>query len=137
MSDINKIQVLNLIAEENYAHARDHEHLRAQITSILLAGCFVLIGLLGQDSIDQYLKITGFIICTLMGVLNFLIVLMHNNRIERHIDVARQARNQISEVIIETKISKFGSLNQTWLVVALIPSLSGLIFLILLLNNCK
>lgn len=134
MSDINDKQALNLIAQENYAHARDHEHLRAQITSILVAGSFVLTGLLGQDNIDLHLKVAGCIICILMGVLNFLIVLMHNNRFERHVDIARQARNQISEVKIETKIPKFGSLNTTWLVVASLPAFSGLAFLIILIK---
>lgn len=132
MSDIHDKQALNLIAQENYAHARDHEHLRAQITSILVAGSFVLLGLLGQDNINQYLKITGCFDCILLGVLNFLIVLMHNNRFERHVDIARQARNQISEVKIDTKIQKFGSLNVTWFIVASIPTLLGLVFLILL-----
>ncbi len=131
------IQILLLIAEENYAHARDHEHLRAQITSILVAGSFVLLGLLGQDNIEPQLKVAGCIGCILMGVLNFLIVLMHNNRFERHVDIARQARNQVSEIRIETKITKFGSLASAWLVVASIPSLLGLILLILELNKCN
>lgn len=125
MSDIYYKQALNSIAQENYAHARDHEHLSKRITSILVAGSFVLLGLLGQDNINQHLKITGCFVCILLGVLNFLIVLMHNNRFEW------QARNQISEVKIDTKIQKFGSLNVSWLIVASIPTLLGLIFLIL------
>ena len=44
------LQLLTLTAEENYAHARDHEYLRAQITSILVAASFLLIGpVLGKD----------------------------------------------------------------------------------------
>lgn len=127
-------QVLILIAEENYAHARDHEHLRAQITSILVAGSFVLIGLLGQDNIDQHLKIAGCVICIIMGVLNFLIVLMHNNRFERHVDIARQARKQISDVKIETQIQKIGSLDKTWLAVACLPAFFGIYFLLIIIS---
>jgi hypothetical protein len=44
-SEARELQVFMLAAEENYAHARDHESLRAQVTATLVAAAFVLIGL--------------------------------------------------------------------------------------------
>ena len=42
---MDQAQLLIEYGNEHYAHARDHEHLRGQITAILSASAFILIGI--------------------------------------------------------------------------------------------
>ena len=94
----NKIHAWTITAEENYAHARDREHLRAQITAILVAAAFVLIGLTldkdGSSSTCVYVAFSAMLI----GSLNIYLVKIHNNRLERHVEIARNAKSKISDL---------------------------------------
>ena len=124
-TDVDR-EVLILIAEENYAHARDHEHLRAQVTAILVAAAFVLIGLaIGKDLDRRELRYVAAL-SILIGLLNVVLVVIHNNRFDLHVSIARDARHRISAVEAETKISKRFSLSAAWQLVASLPVLAGL-----------
>ncbi len=124
--EARELQVLMLAAEENYAHARDHENLRAQVTATLVAAAFVLIGL----AIDKVLVgpklvfVAGSAI--LIGLLNLMIVRIHNNRFDRHVSIARNARQRIAEVNIESDVPKKMSLSRAWQVVASLPIGAGI-----------
>ena len=120
-----RLQALILIAEENYAHARDHENLRAQVTATLVAASFVLIGLtLDKELTGLRLTYVG-LFSVLIGVLNVVLVLIHNNRFERHVSIARDARRKIYNVEAVTTIPKFLSLSRAWLTVASLPAWAG------------
>ena len=123
-----RLQALILIAEENYAHARDHENLRAQVTATLVAASFVLIGLTLDKDLTQLtgLRLTYVgLFSVLIGVLNVVLVLIHNNRFERHVSIARDARRKIYNVEAVTTIPKFLSLSRAWLTVASLPAWAG------------
>lgn len=121
-----RLEALVLTAEENYAHARDHEYLRAQVTAILVAASFVLIGLALDKGIGGAKLIYVAIIAILIGVLNVFVVVIHNNRFDRHVSIARNAKEQIANVTVGTDVSKYLSLSTAWLLVASLPIFSGL-----------
>ena len=118
-------QALVITADENYAHARDHEHLRAQVTSILVAASFVLVGL-ALDNLTAEKLIYMSCILILLGILNILLVFTHTNRFKMHVDVARQAKSRLAEVSITSGVSKKFSLTALWYVLASTPVVSGL-----------
>ncbi|MEM7130451.1 MAG: hypothetical protein AAF702_29265 [Chloroflexota bacterium] len=130
------LQLLTLTAEENYAHARDHEHLRAQITSILVAAGFILIAL----TFDKNLSITQLLFIVLIvfvvSAVNLRLVQLHTNRFKMHVAVADQAQEKIAEMVVgydasnceellstirNRPILKQGSLASTWAWVAMLP----------------
>lgn len=133
--DASKTQALTILAEENYAHARDHEHLRGQVTSILVAASFVLIGTSIRDLSGPAAIVVAFLSISI-GVLNIWVVLIHNNRFDNHVESARDARSQISDVGTTTKSEKLGSLSGVWLCIAGLPVLGGLGILLLQLVEC-
>lgn len=131
-------QALLLTAEENYAHARDHEHLRAQITSILVGASFVLLGLAVSGQIKPHAILFSSAISILIGILNVWLVILHNNRFDRHVDIARKAKHLLTgdeSLNLDSKIHKRGSISTTWTLVASLPILGGLCLGLLLLND--
>lgn len=118
-------QALVITADENYAHARDHEHLRAQVTSILVAACFVLVGF-ALDKMTAENQIYMSCILILLGILNILLVFTHTNRFKMHVDIARQAKARLAEVSITSNVSKKISLTALWYILASTPIVSGL-----------
>jgi hypothetical protein len=125
-SEARELQVLMLAAEENYAHARDHESLRAQVTATLVAAAFVLIGLAIDKGVvgPKLVFVAGSAV--LIGILNLMIVRIHNNRFDFHVSIARNARQRIAEVKIESDIPKKMSLSAAWQVVAALPIAAGI-----------
>ena len=119
------LQALVLIAEENYAHARDHEHLRAQVTSTLVAAAFVLIGLAIGSNLHGAKLVYVAVLSISIGLLNVVLVLIHNNRFDRHVSIARDARRRISSVEAEASVSKLFSLSAEWRLEACLPVLAG------------
>lgn len=135
-------QALLAYAEENYAHARDHEHLRAQVTSILSAGSTVLFGFglerLGTSS--QTALLTGAVVAVL-GLLNLRLNFLHNNRFEAHVAAANAALRGVEgrsnegpdgEVNIQKCRDAFdkikrGSLSMTWNFLPLLMIVLGII----------
>lgn len=129
----NKIQAWIITAEENYAHARDHEHLRAQITAILVAAAFVLIGFaIDKKSTNSTLVYVG-IFSILIGVLNVYLVRIHNNRFNRHVEIARNAKSKIAVLDdFEPMLEKKYSLSNAWVIVASLPIIAGLGLIVLI-----
>lgn len=119
------IAVLTLIAEENYAHARDHEQLRAQVTSMLVGAAFVSISVAIDKAWNDSRLLYVAIAVILIGLLNVVVVVVHNNRFDRHVSVARIARTQISSVAIDSPIPKLLSLAALWVIVASLPIIAG------------
>jgi hypothetical protein len=122
----NKREVLRLIAEENYAHARDHEQLRAQLTSTLVAAAFVLIGLVVGNQVHGPASIYASALVMLLGLLNIALVVIHNNRFDMHVSIARTARAQLHDVEIASGVQKRWSLSVAWLIVASFPVFAGI-----------
>lgn len=121
-----KLEVLKLIAEENFAHARDHEMLRAQVTSTLVAAAFVAIGLaIDKNVTGQVLTFVG-VGAIVIGLLNVIVVAVHNNRFDRHVSIARIARGQIDSVEVDTNIPKLLNLSYLWMLVACLPIFAGI-----------
>jgi len=129
-----KLEALILTVEENYAHARDHEHLRAQVTAILVAAAFVLIGLTIDTQLSGIRITYVAVMAILIGVLNVIVVLIHNNRFNRHVAIARYAKQQIATVEVDTDVPKFLSLAIAWVVVASLPIVAGIGLLFI---SCK
>lgn len=130
MSD-RELAALQMIAEENYAHARDHENLRAQVTAILVAAAFVLVGLALDKGAIGVKLIFAAIFAILIGVLNIVLVFIHNNRFDMHVSVAENARKKIADLHAPREVKKKWSLYKAWLVVASLPILAGLGLLII------
>jgi len=120
-----ELEALLLTAEENYAHARDHEHLRAQVTATLVAAAFVLVGLALDKGVVGAKLVYVAVLAILIGVLNILVVVIHNNRFERHVSIARNAKRKVTTLEVGTDIPKRFSLSATWLVVASLPAVAG------------
>jgi hypothetical protein len=128
MSDkiASQLQAHALTAEENYAHARDHENLRAQVTSTLVAASFVVIGLALDKSADDKRLYFVAIVTILLSTLNVLVVLAHNNRFDRHVDIARLAKEKLGESDFDSPKGKLFSLSGLWIVVAASPGFAGI-----------
>lgn len=126
----SEIQALIITAEENYAHARDHEHLRAQVTAILVSAAFVLIGL-AIDKLEGPMLYFVSALAIIIGLLNIELIKLHTNRFDRHVDIARQAKakleGQSAVTSITPSIKKIGSLENVWLLVATLPVIAGII----------
>jgi hypothetical protein len=120
-----EMQVLALLAEEHYAHARDHEHLRAEVTTILVAAAFVLIGLAVDKSACGARLYYVALLSVLIGVLNLCVAAVHESRFKRHVKAAREARSQIAIVDIRLEEDKFLDLGIAWLFVAALPIFAG------------
>ena len=125
-NEAKKIQAWAITAEENYSHARDHEHLRAQITAILVAAAFVLIGLAidkqSANSTLVYIAISAIAI----GIINVHLVRIHNNRFDRHVEIARNAKSQIATLKeYKPTLEKKFSLSAAWIIVASLPIIAG------------
>jgi hypothetical protein len=127
-----EFHALLLTAEENYAHARDHEMLRAQITTILVSAAFVLIGL-GLDKLEGTKLVFIALVVILIGALNLWIVCIHNNRFDRHVSIAREAKKQIADVTVQAGVAKRHSLALAWSLVACLPIIAG----VTLLATCR
>lgn len=136
----NEIQALTLTAEENYAHARDHEHLRAQITSILVAASFVLTGLSLDKDVLEINKYFAAALNVAIGILNIHLITIHSNRFDLHVDVARQAKKILDSngktKGIRPTIEKRGNLKAAWILVASLPIIIG-VFTTLILATCN
>lgn len=130
-----RLKAQEITAIENYAHARDHESLRAQVTAILVAAAFVLIGL-ALDKLSGTRLIYVSVAAIVIGSLNIWLVILHNNRFDRHVAIAREAKSQISVVEAGTNLRKFGNLGASWLLVAALPVMAGLALLILSWAGC-
>ena len=130
----SEIQALIITAEENYAHARDHEHLRAQVTAILVSAAFVLIGL-AIDKLEGLILYFVSALAIVIGLLNIRLIKLHTNRFDRHVDIARQAKakleGQSAVTNITPSIEKIGSLENTWLLVATLPVIAGITLVLL------
>lgn len=125
--DDNKIHAWTITAEENYAHARDHEHLRAQITAILVAAAFVLIGLTIDKDVSSSTCVYVALFSILIGSLNIYLVKIHNNRFDRHVEIARNAKSKIADLEhFEPHTKKTYSLGNAWIIVASLPIGAGL-----------
>jgi len=133
MSDIpnDEKAALLLTAEENYAHARDHENLRAQVTATLVAAAFILVGLAIDKGAVGSKLIYVSVLSILIGTLNVVVVAIHNNRFERHVSIARAAKRKISTVEVGTDVKKLLSLSLAWIVVACLPIIAGIGLLLL------
>ena len=132
----NIAQAWLLTAEENYAHARDHEHLRGQITAILVAAAFILIGLAVDKGSDRSTLIYVGISAVSIGALNVYLVLIHNNRFAMHVDIARNAKSKIAQLEeYIPKIRKRFSLGGAWCLVACLPIFAGVGLTLLALNR--
>jgi hypothetical protein len=118
-------EVLLLTAEENYAHARDHEHLRAQVTSTLVAAAFVLVGLALNANLSPAKLAYVAAMTLLIGILNVVVVIIHDNRAERHISIARCAKHQIANVTAEGKVRKLMNLSLVWRLIAGLPIIAA------------
>jgi hypothetical protein len=120
-----ELDALRLTAEENYAHARDHESLRAQVTSMLVAAAFVLIGL-AIDNVEGVKRYYVAALVILIGVLNLLVIYIHDNRFDRHVSIARNAKSKISRVEVVADVPKKLSLSAAWQLVASLPIAAGI-----------
>jgi positive regulator of sigma E activity len=129
--DENTRQVLVLTAEENYAHARDHEHLRAEVTAILVAAAFVLLGLALDKDLQGATLVYVSALVVIIGVLNVMLVVIHNNRFEWHVSIARAAKDQLGSVDAVSTVTKKLNLAAAWLVVASLPIVAGVWFLLI------
>ncbi|MBB6520034.1 hypothetical protein [Pseudoteredinibacter isoporae] len=127
----NRLQFLIITAEENYAHARDHEYLRAQITSILVAAAFVLIGLAIGNEISNEILIFISLLTISIGLINLWLNKLHTNRFKRHVEIARKAKTRIFFLRIPSKIKKSGNLYYSWQIVACLPIVGGISLLLL------
>lgn len=135
------MSILALYAEENYAHGRDHEHLRAQVTAILTAAGFVTVGLaLGQDAAMAAREYT-MVAATALSALNLWLIALHTNRFDWHVAKAREARRRMTLIAVgdswaqhegqptidpcdiepKGKAKKWGCLATSWSLVALLP----------------
>ena len=79
---------LLLTAEENYGH----EHLRAQVTSILVAASFVLIGLALDKGAQVNRLYFAAVAAIALSILNTMVVVAHTYRFQRHVEIARSVR---------------------------------------------
>jgi hypothetical protein len=68
---MTKDEVLIQYMNEHYAHARDHEALRGQITSILCAAAFVLIGLVLEKEVPGRVLVAVGIVTIILGIYKF------------------------------------------------------------------
>ena len=100
------IPYLTTYAQEHYAHARDHEHLRAQITTILVAGAFVFIGLGVEKDLEWWKILLPVFVLTMV---NWRVVSMHNNRFKRHVEMGHYAMKQM-RILSKDKEYKSGIL---------------------------
>ncbi len=127
-----KLEALKIVAEENYAHARDHEQLRAQVTALLVAAAFVLIGLAIDKATDPLTSRSVAGMALMIGILNVLVVVIHNNRFDRHVEIARHARREIYPLDdFNPKRGKLLSLSTAWIAVATLPIVGGFVLLVL------
>lgn len=118
---------LLLTAEENYAHARDHEHLRAQVTSILVAASFVLIGLALDNGAQANRLYFAAVAAIALSFLNIMVVVAHTNRFQRHVEIARSAKRQLQHhVVADATTPKMYSLSTLWVAIAASPGIAGL-----------
>lgn len=133
MSD-QKIQMLLAYANEHYAHARDHEHLRSQVTAILSAASMVLVGL-GLEKLDAsspQIAVIGLIVIGL-GALNLRLNFLHKNRFDAHVAAARASMEALeggAECIKNSRKAfdavKRGGLSKTWNMLPVAMILLGL-----------
>ena len=140
--------VLGLYAEEHYAHARDHEYLRAEITAILAAAAFVVIGF--ATNLTGELRSVAAVLAIVISLLNTWLIWLHNNRFDMHVSIAQQARWRMTmlalgedwkgrkrqsedpcEISPEAGKKKQGNLGFSWMAVSLLPSVAGAYLLIL------
>lgn len=144
----NRHDVLIEYMNEHYAHAPDHEHLRSQITSVLCASAFVVIGISLEKLAGIRLGVAGIIVLS-MGVLNLILNDLHNNRAEAHIKTARSVRDHLlassatatssttptfEDIFAETKK---GNLSATWQVLPAIVALVGLLMTVVGFLGCR
>ena len=149
-----QVQALVLTAEENYAHARDHENLRAQVTSMLVAAGFVLIGLSLDKSVTGPKLQFAAVLSVVLSIVNVILVVIHGNRFDLHVQRARNAKARLLLVKSEEPeskpddagpaekkskgVEKKGSLSFWWTFVACLPGIGGLFLLLIdtLAANC-
>jgi len=127
---------------EHYNHARNHESLRGQITSILCGVAFVIIGFgLGKDV--GGIAIVGLGIAAFcLGLLNYQVNELHNNRFDAHAQAAGFIREELEKRLLQTEPQnsittkqardefdklKKGSLSKTWNYVSLAICIAALL----------
>jgi Tryptophan-associated transmembrane protein (Trp_oprn_chp) len=127
-------EVLIEYMNEHYAHARDHEALRAQITSILCAAAFVLIGLaISKDAPAGWVRAVVGIVVIALGGMNIWINWLHNNRFDAHVAAADKIledlgnKDQINAARSKFKQIKKGSLSATWYSVPILVCVAGVL----------
>ncbi|MBO9408816.1 hypothetical protein J7399_15375 [Shimia sp. R9_1] len=122
----NRTEALLAYANEHYAHARDHEHLRSQVTAILSAGSIVLLSVaIDKFRTDSLLTIIASIMVVLLGALNLRLNILHSNRFRAHVNAAQKALKGVEGTSDKDTITiaacrsvfeeaKKGSLSSTW-----------------------
>jgi hypothetical protein len=137
---MDRDEILVEYMNEHYAHARDHESLRAQITSILCAAAFVLIGLSIDKNADSRVMIGVGIVAMALAALNYRLNEIHKGRFDAHVGVAggilkdmenrlwRGSGGAIKPSEARKKFWKEGaSLSRTWNFVPLLVGITGLL----------
>ena len=85
----------------------------------------MLIGLaMGKDVTELRLTYASILV-VVIGLLNVVLVVIHNNRFDMHVSIARAARQKLSDVEVSSQIQKRWSLSTAWLIVASLPILAG------------
>lgn len=127
---------------EHYNHARTHESLRGQITSILCGAALAIIGFgLGKDASGIGMVGLGLgAFC--LGLLNYRVNKLHNNRFDAHAATAGFVRNKLEERLLQNESQttittrqarkkfdevKRGSLSRTWNYVSLVICIAALL----------
>lgn len=87
-----RIQALTIYATEHYGHARYHEYLRSQVTSILSASSIVLFGF-AIEQLEKSPMIATFAgaVVLILGILNLVLNFLHSNRFRTHVSAAQAA----------------------------------------------
>jgi hypothetical protein len=132
-------EVLLAYMNEHYAHARDHEDLRGQITSILCAAAFVLIGFAGTGTGKPVVLLAAGLIAAALGLLNLQLNGLHESRFDSHTRVARAIRDDFERRLwvvgvaairpseARKEFKKRGDLSATWDRVPMLVIASGVL----------
>jgi hypothetical protein len=137
-------EVLIEYMNEHYAHGRDHEHLRSEITTILCAAAFLLIGLVLEKSNNGIIIGAVGAAVFVLGMLNFAINRIHQNRFRAHVAVAAAILSDFEDRLWDTSSKsirpsrarakfdeiKSGSLSSTWNWVPAVVCLAGVLLVI-------
>ena len=136
-------EFLTIYLNEHYAHARDHENLRAQVSSILSASSIFLMGILSvRDAPARHILAASGLVC-ILSLLNLVMNWLHSNRAKAHIDTAGEIREHVENAMwpqsnltaasvyrTNFKTRKKGSLTIFWYALPTIIFGSGILMLL-------